>query len=88
MEAYSIHTNKTVFPNASIFQPERWLNEPTGSGARPLSHHLFSFGKGSRGCLGKELAYMELYVAIATILWRFEIELYEKLGQTWISCWI
>jgi len=77
MDAYSIHTNETVFPNALTFQPERWLNEPTGPGGRPLSHYLFSFGKGSRGCLGKELAYMELYVAIATIFRRFEIELYE-----------
>ncbi|KAF5844026.1 hypothetical protein GGP41_009352 [Bipolaris sorokiniana] len=81
MDAYSIHTNETVFPNALSFQPERWLNNPTGPGGRPLSHYLFSFGKGSRGCLGKELAYMELYVAIATLFRRFEIELYETTRE-------
>jgi cytochrome P450 len=81
MDAFSIHTNETVFSEALTFQPERWLNDPTGPGGRPLSHYLFSFGKGSRGCLGKELAYMELYVAIATIFRRFDIELFETTRE-------
>ncbi|KAF2188496.1 cytochrome P450 [Zopfia rhizophila CBS 207.26] len=79
MDAYSVHSNETVFPNARAFQPERWFNNPTGPGGRPLSHYLTSFGKGSRGCLGKELAYMELFVAIATLFRRFEMELYETV---------
>lgn len=81
MDAYSVHSNETVFPNALTFQPERWLNNATGPGGRPLSHYLASFGKGSRGCLGKELAYMELYVALATLFRRFDIGLYETTRE-------
>ncbi|KAI5864077.1 cytochrome P450 [Durotheca rogersii] len=78
MDAYHIHTNEAIFPNPSAFRPERWLGDPTGpGGAHPLSHYMVSFGRGARNCLGVNLAWMELYVALATILRRHDLELFE-----------
>lgn len=77
MDSYAMHTDETIFPCAQAFKPERWLNDARSPDGRPLSAYLGTFGRGSRGCLGKELAYMELYVAIATLFRRFEMELFE-----------
>ncbi|KAK7973829.1 cytochrome P450 [Apiospora arundinis] len=78
MDAYHMHMNETIFPEAKEFRPERWLGSPKGpDGARPLSHYMVSFSRGARGCLGLNLAMMELYVSLATIFRRHDFELFE-----------
>ncbi|ROT38151.1 putative cytochrome P450 [Sodiomyces alkalinus F11] len=78
MDAYHMHTNENVFPEAQKFKPERWLGDPRGpAGLHPLSNYLVPFGRGSRVCAGMPLAYMELYVALATLFRRHELELFE-----------
>lgn len=73
-----MHTNPTVFPDPQAFKPERWLGEPKGpDGVHQLSNYLVPFGRGSRVCLGMPLAYMELYVALATLFRRHELQLFE-----------
>ncbi|KAF2210105.1 hypothetical protein CERZMDRAFT_45960, partial [Cercospora zeae-maydis SCOH1-5] len=76
--AYHMHSNEEVFPNPQSFSPERWLNNPKGpDGTRALSNYLVSFSRGSRACIGLILAYLELYVALATLFRRFDLELFE-----------
>ncbi|OTB04507.1 hypothetical protein M426DRAFT_320624 [Hypoxylon sp. CI-4A] len=78
MDAFHMHMNEVIFPNPREFLPERWLGDPKGpDGLRPLSQYLVSFSRGSRGCVGKDLAMMELYVAMATLFRRHELELFE-----------
>ncbi|GAP85658.1 putative cytochrome P450 [Rosellinia necatrix] len=78
MDAYHNHTNAAVFPSPLEFRPERWLGDPKGpDGATPLSHYVVSFSRGARGCLGMNLAFLELYVALATVFRRHELELFE-----------
>jgi cytochrome P450 len=48
--AYFVLTDPSIFPNPTLFRPERWL-EPENDGKR-LDKYLVSFGKGSRQCLG------------------------------------
>lgn len=43
--------NEEIFPDSHSFLPERWLENKTRSGA-DLDRYFFSFGKGSRSCLG------------------------------------
>jgi cytochrome P450 len=64
-----------IFPDPKTFKPERWL-EP---GARQkLEPYLVTFGKGTRACVGINLAYAELYTVIATLLRRFpNLKLFE-----------
>ncbi|KAL9000687.1 MAG: hypothetical protein Q9169_000723 [Polycauliona sp. 2 TL-2023] len=74
------HDDESIFPAHKVFQPERWL-EKREDGVR-LEKYLTSFGRGTRQCLGINLAYAELYMTIATIFRRFELELFETDRST------
>ncbi|KAH3947888.1 hypothetical protein HBI56_189310 [Parastagonospora nodorum] len=55
------HWDTQLFPDPDEFIPERWLND-NGSQNWGLQKRLIAFGKGSRVCIGMDLAYCELYV--------------------------
>lgn len=53
MSAYIMHSDPKLFPNASRFLPDRWLNEH-GQRSRILERYLLSFSRGNRQCLGMQ----------------------------------
>jgi cytochrome P450 len=57
------HHDESIFPNADAFNPNRWL----GDDAHRLDKYLVSFSKGSRSCIGINLAWAELYMCTAEI---------------------
>jgi cytochrome P450 len=61
MTSVLVHHDPTIFPNSHSFVPERWIETPH------LDRYLVSFSKGSRQCIGINLAYAELYLALARI---------------------
>jgi hypothetical protein len=61
MTSLLIHHDPKIFPNSNSFLPERWLENPH------LDKYLVSFSKGSRQCIGINLAYAELYLSLARI---------------------
>ncbi|CAI0646350.1 unnamed protein product [Colletotrichum noveboracense] len=69
MSAYIMHTDERLFPEPSKFLPERWLDE-NGQRKKGLERFLLTFSKGSRQCLGMQLAYCELHVAVAAVVLR------------------
>ncbi|KAI0457469.1 cytochrome P450 [Xylaria acuta] len=82
MDAYHMHMNDKLFPNPTEFQPDRWLGDPKGpDGLRPLSSYMVSFSRGARSCLGINLAWMELYVGLATVFRRHDLELFETTRE-------
>ena len=71
-----IHLDPKNFPEPQKFAPERWLqNEAEGLKGRRMD--MLSFGKGSRSCLGVNLAYAELYITLAALIPRYEFVPYE-----------
>ncbi|KJZ77761.1 hypothetical protein HIM_02938 [Hirsutella minnesotensis 3608] len=80
MSAYIMHSDESIFPEAARFLPERWLN---GEGGKEPHHHLFSFSKGSRKCMGMQLAYAELYICLAALTIR--VIPHMRLYQTRLS---
>ena len=55
--------DKGVFgDDANVFWPERWLEDAERE--REMEKYFFSWGYGTRGCLGKNDARMESYKAI------------------------
>ncbi|KAJ4505583.1 hypothetical protein HRR83_008582 [Exophiala dermatitidis] len=77
---YFVHMDKTIFPNPAEYDPGRWLRAAE-AGIR-LDRYLVSFTKGSRMCVGINLAYAELYLTVAMIMSRFEMENYETSYET------
>ncbi len=74
---YALHHNEEYFPEPFKFLPERWIvDEAAGTTAEDVerAHSAFApFSVGSRGCIGKNLAYMELSLALARMVWMYDI---------------
>ncbi|MCJ1384873.1 hypothetical protein MMC17_007991 [Xylographa soralifera] len=86
MSGYMNHINPAIFPAPEEFRPERWLkdehNATNGSAAAGnLEKYLQPWGKGTRICLGMNLAYAELYLTLAAVFRRFDLELFETTGE-------
>jgi cytochrome P450 len=76
---YAIHHNPTCFPQPFEYLPERWLSDAS---ANPLHDRLpdaqaafTPFSIGPRGCIGKGLAYVELTVTIARVLFLYDLRI-------------
>jgi cytochrome P450 len=70
MQCYTTHRDPHVFPKPDEFLPDRWLdaNAITSS----MKSMMMPFSQGSRACLGKSLAMMELKTITATLLRYYE----------------
>jgi cytochrome P450 len=62
------------FENAARFMPERWLHAQPGREAGSANRVSMPFGAGPRVCPGRQLAVLEMKIALATLLGRFEID--------------
>lgn len=78
MSIIDMHLNSDVFPEPRRFWPERWLDRPQDH-LRQMEKCFVPFGRGTRGCLGIELAKEELTLMAGNLLRRFgrNIKLYE-----------
>ncbi|OAP59663.1 hypothetical protein AYL99_06961 [Fonsecaea erecta] len=83
MTIVDMNHDEDVFPESNSFVPERWLNNPTTKDGQPLERYFVGFGRGTRQCIGQNLAQAELYMGLATIFRTFSFELYEtELSDT------
>ncbi|KAI0187910.1 cytochrome P450 [Xylaria flabelliformis] len=62
------------FHEPDTFHPERWLGKDEKFSKDHLNASL-PFGTGPRVCMGKNLAYLEMLLITAHILWNFDLEL-------------
>lgn len=56
------------------FKPERWLGENTVDDQEASQ----PFSMGPRGCLGRNLAWIELSLILSKIFWVYDVELLNK----------
>ncbi|KAI1292699.1 cytochrome P450 [Xylaria venustula] len=63
MSAYLMHSDPLTYPSPDQFRPERWIGE-----VDPAMHRSFvPFCRGSRNCLGMNLAMAEMSLALAVL---------------------
>ena len=74
MDIWAVSHDENVFPDSFTFKPERWEGSPRAPDGKHLSRYQVSFGRGTRACVGTQLGYAEIYLAIATLIRRFEFE--------------
>lgn len=69
MQCYSTQRDGAVFHHPDTFDPARWLQEPEKMTEMKL--YQMPFSKGTRACLGKNLAMMELKLTVAAVINQF-----------------
>lgn len=69
--AYTAHRNTDIFDEPEEFRPERWL----GDGAKTAQASFIPFSTGGRGCIGRNISYMEQSILVATLIRRYDFEL-------------
>lgn len=69
-----LHQHPDHVPRPSRFEPERWLDGDSDNEQKPF---MMPFSIGPRGCLGINLAYLEMRVALAKLVFKYDFELAE-----------
>lgn len=70
VSAFIAHRDPVVFPEPERFNPERWLGEE----GKELGPYFIAFSAGARGCIGRNIAYLEQTVLLASMLHRYEFK--------------
>jgi cytochrome P450 len=73
-----IHQEPSIFPDPLAFRPERWLDDSSNLNSqcpspREAKRHLVPFSRGTRACLGMNLAYAELFLVLGAVFKPIEI---------------
>ncbi|KAJ5769986.1 uncharacterized protein N7511_002037 [Penicillium nucicola] len=68
MTALDNNMDPGKFPDPYKFDPERFIENPR------LDKYVLTFSRGTRICLGLNLAYAELYIILARIFRKFDLD--------------
>lgn len=71
MSALVAHRCEKVYDQADCYIPERWL----GEAGKELQPYFLTFSAGARGCIGRNISYLEQTVLLASILRRYNFAL-------------
>jgi len=81
---YAAYHSSLNFKNPDDFIPQRWLPEAEKEFAEDNKHILQPFSFGPRNCVGKNLAYHEMRLVLATVLWNFDLA-FCKESDNWLD---
>ncbi|KAI0886299.1 putative cytochrome P450 [Annulohypoxylon maeteangense] len=79
------HNSPLIFTNPSQFLPERWADPAE---RRRLNKYLQPWGRGSRLCLGTELATIDVYLAVSRLFGPsagFDMQMYDTVDEDWVA---
>ena len=76
-----------AFHDPEAFRPERWLAD-SPSDYQELEKKFVPFSRGSRMCIGSNLAYAEFYLTIAHLFRRFDVSNHgtSETDMQWDDC--
>ena len=65
---------ESIFENAEAFKPERWLRNKDKAFTKAVeAFSSIPFGFGTRMCLGRRIAELELHLLLARIVQQFDL---------------
>ncbi|KAG8626423.1 hypothetical protein KVT40_005368 [Elsinoe batatas] len=81
-QAYSLHLNEDIFPDAAKWEPRRWLT-PEGQvdTGGEKSRWFWAFSSGGRMCIGSNLAMLEMKSIVAAIWGNFATSMADDRGM-------
>lgn len=96
MSALVVHHNADIFPEPEKYVPERWL----GEAGKKLQPYFLAFSAGARGCIGRNISYLEQTVLLASLIHRYDFALPSPdweitrletmnmlVGDMWLKVW-
>ncbi|KAK0710478.1 cytochrome P450 [Apiosordaria backusii] len=79
---WAMYHNEEHFKKPFEFHPERWLGDPEFADDHKDAFQPFHLGP--RNCLGRNLAYIEMRLILARVLWNFDLRMDEDSAD-WMS---
>ncbi|KAI9743666.1 MAG: hypothetical protein M1818_002982 [Claussenomyces sp. TS43310] len=70
------------FADPDTYTPERWLGDPRFERDHKKASQAFSYGP--RNCIGKNLAWAEMRLILANLLWHFDVSLVDS-DRDWLE---
>ena len=71
---YVLHHDADLYPEPWAFRPERWIGDPTaGVGTEHARRGFCPFLVGPMNCVGKNMAYIAIKLALAHLLFRYDV---------------
>jgi cytochrome P450 len=71
--AWVLHLDEHIWgPKPECWIPERWIDASAAQKSE-MKNSLFSFGAGSRTCIGKNVSYLEMYKLVPAVLREFDV---------------
>ncbi|KAF9886243.1 hypothetical protein FE257_011856 [Aspergillus nanangensis] len=88
----SIHRQPQYYREPGVFMPERWIEgatcrangetwQTTKEEVETARRAFCPFSIGPRGCIGKSMAFMEMRLTIARLMFLFDMELADRMGE-------
>ncbi|XP_034044409.1 cytochrome P450 2U1 [Thalassophryne amazonica] len=74
---WSVHRDPTVWENPDTFNPARFLD---ANGKLLRKEFFIPFGIGRRVCMGEQLAKMELFLMVTTLMQAFSFRLPDRMA--------
>lgn len=92
---YVVNRNKQIWgDDADTYRPERWLQhdeedeEAYRERMRLWNATDLTFGGGSRICIGRNFATLEIYKIVPTLIKNYEIEIADPTAEWEVTgCW-
>lgn len=72
MTIYAAHRDPEVFKYPETFNPDRWMDVEERKRMEPM---FIAFSTGTRGCIGRNISYLEQVMVLASIVHRYEFAL-------------
>ncbi|KAK3939376.1 Isotrichodermin C-15 hydroxylase [Diplogelasinospora grovesii] len=79
---WALYHNETHFRDPFTYHPERWLGDEQFAGDHRDAFQPFHIG--ARNCLGRNLAYIEMRLILARVLWNFDMRIADG-SRDWLS---
>ncbi|XP_077998178.1 cytochrome P450 2U1-like [Glandiceps talaboti] len=76
LNLWGVHMDATEWENPEVYDPGRFLDE-NGSIVKAKAHNVIPFAIGNRECAGIQLAKVEIFLFLTSLLQRFEFKLPE-----------